>query len=238
MTTTTIHDLSGELQTAVPRGDDATVELTLGAVRDLLGRLERLEQLEKQAGCDACQGQIDALAARVAEHDDVLDAGTVSDLQHLLTTLRANGVTRYQRGDVAIELRPPSLDRPPAEPIGAAEQLWQLLDDIDTTDDACRDNDGAFRQLARDLIKRRHRIAACRDGHSLEWQPAKHSMDWMSTGQGLADDDTPEQPLTASGVVLPSLDELRQESDTRRRQQEEDRSGVGVERAVARGFVR
>lgn len=40
-----------------------------------------------------------------------------------------------------------------------AEALWQLLDDIDTQDDACRDNDGAFRERARRLAKRRFEVA-------------------------------------------------------------------------------
>lgn len=34
--------------------------------------------------------------------------------------------------------------------------LWKLLDDIDTLDDACRENDRAFRDAVREKQKRRH----------------------------------------------------------------------------------
>lgn len=36
-----------------------------------------------------------------------------------------------------------------------AFRLWRLLDDIDTLDDACRDNDAGFRDLVRDVQRRR-----------------------------------------------------------------------------------
>lgn len=47
-----------------------------------------------------------------------------------------------------------------------AKALWQLLDDIDTADDACRGDDKAFRERARELIKRRNNILSS-DGHTL-----------------------------------------------------------------------
>ena len=35
------------------------------------------------------------------------------------------------------------------------DALWQLLDDIDTLDDACRDDDAAFRERVRAVQKKR-----------------------------------------------------------------------------------
>lgn len=44
--------------------------------------------------------------------------------------------------------------------------LWNLLDDIDTLDDACRSNDEVFRNLTRAEQQKRHQILAS-DGYSL-----------------------------------------------------------------------
>ncbi len=41
----------------------------------------------------------------------------------------------------------------------AAEFLFQLLDDIDTVDDAAKRNDGAYRQQVRRMQKRRFEVA-------------------------------------------------------------------------------
>lgn len=49
---------------------------------------------------------------------------------------------------------------------GAAEKLWDLLDRIDTADDACRGNDTAFRQRAREAFHARHAIMSS-DGYKL-----------------------------------------------------------------------
>ena len=38
------------------------------------------------------------------------------------------------------------------------DELWHLLDNIDTLDDACRENDSAFRELSRKHSKRRFEI--------------------------------------------------------------------------------
>lgn len=38
------------------------------------------------------------------------------------------------------------------------DELWNLLDNIDTLDDACRENDLAFRELTRKQAKRRFAI--------------------------------------------------------------------------------
>ncbi len=50
----------------------------------------------------------------------------------------------------------------------ARERLWQLLDDIDTADDALRDNDAGFRECTRTTVKERHAIASS-DGYKLSW---------------------------------------------------------------------
>lgn len=52
---------------------------------------------------------------------------------------------------------------------GRAERLWELLDNIDTQDDACRDNDAAFRRAARRQMKLRGAFLES-DGYVL-WAP-------------------------------------------------------------------
>lgn len=44
--------------------------------------------------------------------------------------------------------------------------LWGLLDDIDTLDDACRSDDKAFRDSTRKVQQRRHKILTS-DGYKL-----------------------------------------------------------------------
>jgi len=51
----------------------------------------------------------------------------------------------------------------------AAEALWKLLDDIDTTDDAARDDDTCYRVNARTIAKRRSEYAQSFDGQTLLW---------------------------------------------------------------------
>lgn len=51
----------------------------------------------------------------------------------------------------------------------AAEALWQMLDDIDTLDDACRDDDAAFRRLVRGVQQKRRDLATS-DGYRLYWK--------------------------------------------------------------------
>lgn len=51
----------------------------------------------------------------------------------------------------------------------AAEKLWQLLDDIDTLDDSCRDGDAAFRRAVRAVQQKRHELAES-DGYRLYWR--------------------------------------------------------------------
>lgn len=42
----------------------------------------------------------------------------------------------------------------------AAISLWDLLDDIDTLDDACKGNDGLFRKQCYELQRKRFKILA------------------------------------------------------------------------------
>jgi hypothetical protein len=51
----------------------------------------------------------------------------------------------------------------------AAEALWKLLDNIDTADDAARENDARYRATARTMAKRRYEHAQSFDGHTLVW---------------------------------------------------------------------
>jgi hypothetical protein len=52
---------------------------------------------------------------------------------------------------------------------GAAEALWQLLDDISTLDDACKSNDAVFRKAVRTVAERRGDHAHSYDGQTLIW---------------------------------------------------------------------
>ena len=55
---------------------------------------------------------------------------------------------------------------------GMIIDLWQLLDDIDTLDDACRANNEAFRRLTRDCQQKRHKILTS-DGYNLYFPDSK-----------------------------------------------------------------
>jgi len=48
-------------------------------------------------------------------------------------------------------------------------RLWRMLDDIDTLDDACRDNDAAFRALVRDIQRKRFEVLTG-DGFDALWR--------------------------------------------------------------------
>lgn len=59
-----------------------------------------------------------------------------------------------------------------------AEALWGLLDNIDTLDDACRNDDGVFRRSSRRYLALRHRYLASHDGQTLEVpDPGKGGVD-------------------------------------------------------------
>lgn len=51
----------------------------------------------------------------------------------------------------------------------AANELWQLLDNIDTLSDVCKGDLAAFARTALKQCERRHRFAASYDGHTLTW---------------------------------------------------------------------
>jgi len=66
-------------------------------------------------------------------------------------------------------LEPPSPSVPEqVSDLEIATRLWQLLDDIDTLDDSCRDNDALFRERVREIQKRRHLYLTSLDGQTLE----------------------------------------------------------------------
>lgn len=50
-----------------------------------------------------------------------------------------------------------------------ALELWKLLDDIDTLDDACKDNDASFRKHAYDFQQKRHAILSASEWE-LRWE--------------------------------------------------------------------
>ena len=52
------------------------------------------------------------------------------------------------------------------ELVAAAKFLWDRLDDIDTLDDACRENDKAFRENVRQVQRRRFEVGTT-DGFSV-----------------------------------------------------------------------
>lgn len=52
----------------------------------------------------------------------------------------------------------------------AAEALWQLLDDMSTSDDISRGDNYWFRRRVQHLAERRHEWAKSYDGQSLVWE--------------------------------------------------------------------
>ena len=64
---------------------------------------------------------------------------------------------------------------PPKNPFkNAAAALWDLLDDIDTLDDSCRDDDAAFRARVRVIQEKREAWAVSPDAQHLVW----NVLDW------------------------------------------------------------
>jgi hypothetical protein len=53
-----------------------------------------------------------------------------------------------------------------------ALRLYNLLDDIDTLDDACKSNDAAFRKHAYERQQKRHELADT-DGYTVTWKRDK-----------------------------------------------------------------
>lgn len=50
----------------------------------------------------------------------------------------------------------------------AAEDLWKLLDDISTLDDACREDDASFRKTAYEIAEKRNEYFGS-DGYNLKF---------------------------------------------------------------------
>lgn len=86
----------------------------------------------------------------------------------------------YRKGDDVRELREALLahdqectKNPLVAEIGEwkerAEQLWQLLDDVDTADDIAKSRDNVFRGIAMNRARKRTRLAQSPDGYVLEW---------------------------------------------------------------------
>jgi len=46
-------------------------------------------------------------------------------------------------------------------------ELWRLLDDIDTLDDACRGDDACFRALVRDVQRKRFEVVTGKEFDAL-----------------------------------------------------------------------
>jgi len=54
-----------------------------------------------------------------------------------------------------------------------AEYLWNLLDDIDTLDDIVKTDGLAFRDMVRDIQKKRWETGIICDGFTLDWTNSK-----------------------------------------------------------------
>jgi len=64
-------------------------------------------------------------------------------------------------------------------------RLWRMLDDIDTLDDACRDNDAAFRALVRDVQRKRFDVLPGPEFESL-WRVYGPNAELSGAGHGAA----------------------------------------------------
>jgi hypothetical protein len=65
--------------------------------------------------------------------------------------------------------RLPMTDQTHTTAFDCAGSLWDILDDIDTADDACKGDDAAFRQYVRKAVRRRFECATT-DGYDLIWR--------------------------------------------------------------------
>jgi hypothetical protein len=91
---------------------------------------------------------------------------TASDLIDAITTPKGRDFNAAWEAACLIfgrfDQRPTLLD----EAIHDAGKLWDMLDDIDTLDDACRDSDRSFRAHVRHVVKRRFSVLTS-NGHEL-----------------------------------------------------------------------
>jgi hypothetical protein len=57
-----------------------------------------------------------------------------------------------------------------------SEELWHLLDDIDTADDMCKSDEKRYRATVRNIIKKRwkmNNVLVESDGYKLKWSLPK-----------------------------------------------------------------
>jgi hypothetical protein len=50
------------------------------------------------------------------------------------------------------------------------EELWQIIDDIDTLSDAAKSDDAGYRRSVERMVQKRNAIAESPDGHKLNWK--------------------------------------------------------------------
>lgn len=121
------------------------------------------------------------LALRVPE--------VAGDLMRRVRWLVSGGYSEGDRARMEASLLDAEFDKvaldcqPPASPDyeWAARALWQILDDISTLNDACRDNDAAFRKRAYKLTERRSMYAASFDGQTLHFSGSREYAEGMGT---------------------------------------------------------
>lgn len=87
-----------------------------------------------------------------------------------------------------------------------ARALYQILDDIDTEDDRCRENDEAFRHLVMQHQARKNQYLFSPDGYALERVPTHESTmtDWARNElqmAGLFDKDSDYEGMLGEAVM-------------------------------------
>lgn len=106
----------------------------------------------------ACESALAAARKRVEELERERDEAASDHAQFTLNAVKAATATlAVERDALRAEVERYK---------STAVALWGLLDNIDTSDDACRDNDVAFRRLTREQINKRHGLLVS-DGYAL-----------------------------------------------------------------------
>jgi hypothetical protein len=181
--------------------DGKTAELTVGAVRELVERLDKLEQAEE---CDSCQAQIGELNAKVHE----LEQRPALPGPELLQALRANGVTRYKRGDLEIEL-----SRGPGPVVDAPGLAQWLPEPEDTGPDKAAHEAGSTEAPEPGPAPKPKRCGACHEpepGHKDGCWVAEAKRD--SSPPEVSPDDQPPVEIDMAAV-----EEKLREQDAKRR---------------------
>lgn len=118
---------------------------------------------------------------KVGEVESVEKAGdgpmrqAVQDAYLLLTGRRPDFLFSGWGGELeeceraVVENREPIPSRRPQAEIDR-EELWQLLDDIDTVSDMVKSDDAAYRRLVEKIQAKRNAIGYSPDGHGLLWR--------------------------------------------------------------------